>query len=238
MEVIIGRKGQEHVDSRLNIKIGPKEKVWGQPGSVSQTVSGQHCSVEPQGDQYLIKNLNPMNYTWVNGEPIMARLVNENDVIELGAARYPLSWEVIYAAIPANNLTVDILPLRQIWETYNRETIKMQVSERRFNALRGIIPVITMGTMVGIHFLNIPQGFTIAGYAVAGILALFFFVKSFTDATKLNKKREKLKSWFKQYYRCPNRRCGKFLGFNEFDLLAEQDACPKCKVKYRIGNNR
>ena len=236
MEIIIGRKGQEGIDSRLNIKIGPKEKVWGERGSVSQTVSGQHCSVEPQGDQYLIKNLNPMDTTWVNGEPIMSRLVNEGDIIELGAARYHLSWEVIYAAIPASNLTVDILPLQYIWQTYQREQTKMQVSEKRFNALRGIIPVITMGTMVGIYCLkDIPQGYTIAGYAVAGVLSLFFFIKSFTDASKLNKKREQLQKWFKQYYRCPNRRCGKFLGFTDFELLAEQDACPKCKAKYRVG---
>ena len=235
MEIIIGRKGQEGIDSRLNIKIGPKEKVWGNRGAVSQTVSGQHCSVEPQGDQYLIRNLNPMNTTWVNGEPIMSRLISEGDVIELGAARYPLSWEVIYAAIPASNMTVDIMPLQYIWETYQREQTKMQVAERRFNALRGIIPVITMGTIVGINFLDLPMKFSITGYVIAGVLSLFFFVKSFTDASKVGKKRTQLQNWFKQYYRCPNKRCGKFLGFTDFDLLAEQDACPKCKAKYRRG---
>ena len=88
--IIIGRYGQEGVDSQLLITIGANESTWGQMGSVPQSVSRQHCSIEVMGNGYLIHNLNPMNVTYVNGQPVASRLVETNDVIELGQARYSL----------------------------------------------------------------------------------------------------------------------------------------------------
>ena len=101
-KVIIGRYGQEGVDSQLLITIGANESTWGQMGSVPQSVSRQHCSIEVMGNRYLLQNLNPMNVTYVNGQPVASRLVETNDVIELGQARYRLDWNVVI-----NNLNVN-----------------------------------------------------------------------------------------------------------------------------------
>ena len=100
--MIIGRYGQEGVDSQLLITIGANESTWGQMGSVPQSVSRQHCSIEVMGNRYLLQNLNPMNVTYVNGQPVASRLVETNDVIELGQARYRLDWNVVI-----NNLNVN-----------------------------------------------------------------------------------------------------------------------------------
>lgn len=101
-KVIIGRYGQEGVDSQLLITIGANESTWGQMGSVPQSVSRQHCSIEVMGNGYLIHNLNPMNVTYVNGQPVASKMIGANDVVELGQARYRLDWRAII-----NNLNLN-----------------------------------------------------------------------------------------------------------------------------------
>lgn len=93
--IIIGRYGQEGVDSQLLITIGANELKWGQMGSVPQSVSRQHCSIEVMGNGYLIHNLNPMNVTYVNGQPVASKMIGTNDVVELGQARYRLDLRAI-----------------------------------------------------------------------------------------------------------------------------------------------
>lgn len=95
-KMIIGRYGQEGVDSQLLITIGANESTWGQMGSIPQSVSRQHCSIEVMGNGYLIYNLNPKNVTYVNGQPVSSKLISANDVVELGQARYRLNWNVIF----------------------------------------------------------------------------------------------------------------------------------------------
>lgn len=237
MEIIIGG---DHSTLRLKLTITgqPKPKLAGQQGSCPLSVSRQHCSLTtcPDGG-YILANLNPRNVTYVNGMPIMSQRITEYDRIELGRDRYLLDWAILKKVLPKPELHVDITPLEDIWNTYYQTTNRMQVKEKRFNAMRGIIPVITMGAMAAIFLIGPSKDgkqspLQIAAYALAALLALFFFIKSFIDASKITNQREELKQWFMTYYRCPNPECNRFLGYTDFTLVAEQDCCPKCKAKY------
>ena len=154
MVIIIGG---DHTTLRLKLTITgqPKPKLTGQQGSCPLSVSRQHCSLTtcPDGG-FILANLNPRNVTYVNGMPIMSQRVTENDRIELGRDRYLLSWEVLKKVLPKPELHVDITPLQDIWETYYQTLNKMQIQQNRFNAMRGIIPVITMGALALIFFMG------------------------------------------------------------------------------------
>ena len=230
MELILGRD-QNH--QRLNVFVDGQQipKAAGQPGSVPQSVSRQHCSVQDCGSgKFLVRNLNPNNVTYVNGMAVMQQLVTPADRIELGGERYQVSWEMLKPFFP-----MDVAHLATIWQEYYDETNRMMISEKRFNALRGILPVFTMGALVmkmaGIGgdgaLVNISYGFAI-------VISLFFTAKAWIDAKKLPERREELQRWFMANYRCPNPDCNRFLGNREFELVMEDGACPKCKTKFVI----
>ena len=79
MEIILGR---DPATKRLKAVIGQQPFLGGDPGSVPQSVSRQHCSLTRQGDgKYLLKNLKVENTTYVNGAPYEKKVVTENDRI-------------------------------------------------------------------------------------------------------------------------------------------------------------
>lgn len=236
-EIIIGRKGNYGEGSRLSIKAEGGEKKWGDADSVPQSVSREHVGILNHPEGYLIRNVNPRNVTFVNGMPIQQQtIITQKDVVELGADRYKLPWKVINAAFPAGSLTLDISPLKSVWDQYSHETKKMTVSEKRSNALKGIIPVLTMGAMVGVYALEIPKEIQIGAYAVAGLVGLITTVSSFINASKIPEKREHLDKWLMKVYRCPNKKCNHFFGKGtDFLLIETMGECPKCKSKYIMG---
>ena len=233
MELIIGG---DHQTFRLNVFVdGQKRpKTVGQPGTVPLSVSREHCSIEncPDGT-FLLRNLNPRNVTFVNGVRVMQQQVTQQDRIELGGDHYWLQWDELMKIFPKPQLVMDVTHLADIWNQYYTEMNRMTVSEKRFNAMRGILPVFTMGAialkMAGIGGDGLMMTMV---YVIAIGLSLFFCVKAFIDANKLTKRREELKRWFMAYYRCPNPECNRFLGNKDFELLMEDGMCPRCKTKF------
>ena len=49
-----------------------------------QTVSGKHCRIAYQGDQYILTDLQSTNGTVVNGNKIQSCAINQGDKIQLG----------------------------------------------------------------------------------------------------------------------------------------------------------
>ena len=69
-------------------------------------------------------------------------------------------------------------------------------------------------------------------YAVALILMVLLFVKSFMDARRIPKQKEELNKRMLHRYACP--KCHYFFGFQPYDVIRTNlDACPKCKVKLK-----
>ena len=64
--------------------------------------------------------------------------------------------------------------------------------------------------------------------AIALLVMIYGFYKRFTDNSI--DEQEYLKKVFQQKYVCP--KCGHFMGFQDYDLLVQNNACPYCKTKY------
>ena len=181
MELIIGR---DVSTSRLRITMGQQSKTFGGVGSVPMTVSRQHCSltINPDGS-YRITNLKPQNVTFVNEVEIMAKTIMEKDKIELGPSKFLVSWDWIKSFVPQ---MVDFRPLQRVWEEYDEHKLDQQIADLKFNSLRGITGLITMGAIaLSIIFPEFRETPLYIGLYLLGILiSVGFTVKAYKDSSK------------------------------------------------------
>lgn len=225
MEIIIGRDQQTR---QLSIVKDGVTKHYGQPGSVPMDVSRHHISLQSIDEgKWKIKNLNEQNVTFVNGIAIESKSISENDKVELGNSHYLLNWE---ALSEPKEETVDIRPLKIIWKEYDEKKFDSQIAERKFNAARSATGVITMLAIACSIILGHGPIYIIL-YALAIGISLAFTYLAYKKSTEVPKQQRELTKRFQQTYVCP--KCGHFMGFQDYDILIQSDACPYCKTKYK-----
>jgi len=201
----------------------------GSVGSVPPTVSRQHCSLTPleDGSGYVLKNLKVENTTYVNGVEVQSKRVTTADKVELGGARYELDWSFLKGILQE---TVDISKLRVIWEAYESQQMAQQIADRKFNVLRSSTGIVTL-TAAAASFITGRNPYLIILYVSAVLITLGFTIKAYRDSTKVPQKLAAFKKNFQKRYVCPN--CNHFFGFQPFDVLKQNGACPYCKTKFK-----
>lgn len=229
MEFIVGRKEDT---CQLAIIMGKETKVWDDKNSVGKDVSRKHMSLSlmPDGETFLLKNLNSENETFVNGVSVMQRKVTMRDRIELGDSHYLFDWKSIAETLPT---VVSIIPLKKIWDNYEQTRLSMQLSEQKKNNLRNIGSVLSM---LGILIMAVPgidnmirYGFT----AAAVLIGVVFLIRGFRTDKSLTMKLHKLDKEFQRKYVCPNDKCRHFIGNKPYDLLTQDKNCPYCRAIYK-----
>lgn len=220
--IIIGRDAKT---GQLLLSGVGKSGTYG--NNVPQDISEQHCRIDFNQGNIRLKNLDINNDTFVNGQAIESKTISRKDTIALGASRFPLSWEAIDAIVPPE---ADIHPLQEVWNEYERQNVKLQIDERRFNTLRSATGLITMVAIA----LSIATGgrsvWYMALYALAIIASIIFFIKAYRDSSKIPQIRQELNHQFQRDYVCPH--CGRFLGNQSYHILAQNTQCPYCRVKF------
>ena len=175
MEIIIGRNPNTR---QLAIIKDGAEKNFGQANSVPMDVSRHHISLEPVGSgKWKIKNLNERNVTFVNGIAVESKTISESDKIELGNSHYLFSWAALQEP---KEETIDIRPLKKVWDDYKSKTSELNMAAQKFNIARSATGIVTM--------LAIACGFVIGHgpiyiffYGIAIALSLCFLYKAWTD---------------------------------------------------------
>ena len=224
MEIVIGR---DHQTQRLCVTKDGNTRLYGQPGSVPMDVSRRHISLQTaDDDRWLIKNLNGQNVTFVNGIAIESKTITEHDKVELGNSRYLFPWKAI--SEPKVE-TVDISPLKAVWDEYQQNDIAIRNRQKNTGLLA-----------------SIPLGFSMLGGIIAGIapdirelallltgiafvLFLYGLWKRSKDNTAIELK--SLQEDFERKWICP--RCKRPLNFRSYTILEQNDACPYCKTKFK-----
>lgn len=225
MEIIIGRDQQTR---QLCIVKDGNSKLYGQPGSVPMDVSRHHISLQPAGDgKWKIKNLNEKNVTFVNGIAVESKTISESDKVELGNSHYLFQWS---ALSEPKVETIDIRPLKAIWKEYDEQKFDSQIAERKFNAARSATGIITMLAIACSIILGHGPIYILL-YAVAIGISVAFTYQAYKKSTEIPQHQRELTKQFQQRYVCP--KCGHFMGFQDYDILAQNDACPYCKTKYK-----
>ena len=219
--------GRDEATGKLKLTCGAKAGTYGDNDSVPSDVSAQHCIIEIGNDQIRLKNLDINNYTYYNNQAVESKTIVRGDRIELGPSHYPLDWRAIDALIPPE---ADIRSLREVWDAYDRQNIKLQIDERRFNTIRSATGLVTMVAIA----LSIVTGrqsvWYLVLYAVAILISLLFTIKAYRDSSKIPQKRNELNRQFQHDYACPH--CGHFLGNQSYDILAQNHQCPYCRAKF------
>ena len=225
MEIILGRDQQTR---QLDVVKDGVLKQYGQPGSVPMDVSRHHISLQPAGvAKWQIKNLNERNVTFVNGIAVESKTVTENDKIELGNSHYLLNWD---ALSEPKEETVDIRPLKKIWNDYDEQRLEIQIAERKFNAARSATGVITMVAIACSLILGHGPVYLIL-YALAIGISVAFTYQAYQKSSDVPRRQREMNKDFQKRYTCP--KCGHFMGFTDYDILTQSDACPYCKTKYK-----
>lgn len=225
MEMIIGRDQQTR---KLCVIKDGQPRLYGQPNSVPMDVSRHHISMKPAGDgKWQIKNLNEQNITFVNGIAVESKTISENDKIELGNSHYLLNWD---ALSDPQEETVDIRPLKKIWEEYDEQRTENQIAERKFNAARSATGIITMLAIACSLILGHGPVYLIL-YGLAIGISLVFTILAYKKSSDIPRQQKEMTKLFQKNYVCP--KCGHFMGFQDYDILIQGDACPYCKTKYK-----
>lgn len=225
MEIIIGRDQQTR---QLCVIKDGNSKLYGQANSVPMDVSRHHISLQAAGNgKWQIKNLNERNVTFVNGIGIESKTISESDKVELGKSHYLFHWDALQ---DPKVETVDIRPLKRIWEEYNSANIEIRKRQKNIGLLASIPIGITMlgGLLSGIASDELkPYAYVFT--VIALVVMLYGFYRRYTDNSI--EEQEEIKKTFQRKYVCP--KCGHFMGFTDYDILIQNDVCPYCKTKYK-----
>ena len=227
MEIIIGRKGQQHISI------------------TDLTVSREHCKLTSNTDgSYTLENLSASG-TFVNGKSIIRTIVDKNTIIQLGRSftisvkdLLPISQQATKAPQPEKS-TVDpnqseyeakFRRLKAVYDKYSADKITIQ-KEAGMNNFYRMLPM-TLLSLVGLGASAIPALGNIAPViAVVGIgLLIYSLIKSYNGSKDNPEKMEALNKQFMIDYVCP--KCGNFLGYVPFESLANKSVCSFCKCKW------
>lgn len=225
MEIIIGRNQQTR---QLNVVKDGAERVYGQPNSVPTDVSRHHLSLQPAGSgKWIVKNLNELNVTFVNGIAIESKSVSESDKIELGNSHYLFNWDALQEPKVE---TIDIRPLKAVWDNYQQNEINIRDCQKN-NGLWASVPLgfsMLGGLIAGVA----PEirGIALLFTGIAFVLFLYGLYRRSQDNSTVELKANQ--DEFDRKWVCP--KCKHPLTcFRSFTILSQSDACPFCKTKYK-----
>lgn len=221
MDIIIGR---EPDTSKLQISVGQQSKLFGSKGSVPKSVSREHLSMTFNADgTYIIKNLNAMNSTFVNGVQVESKAVTTKDSVEMGADRYLLDWDFVTSLKPK---VADIRPLKTVWDNYNAEKKRIRNKQKNIGLLSRV-PI--MFSMVGGLLSALMPGILTFSFTIIAVLIMFYgFYRSATD--KSADELEEISNKLQHDYSCPS--CKRYLG-QPYEQLLLMDNCPYCRAMFR-----
>lgn len=225
MEIIIGRDQQTQ---KLSIIKDGVKHLYGQAGYVPMNVSRQHISLLSLSDNnWKVQNLNDRNTTYVNGIGVESKVVSKNDKIELGESRFPFPWASIDEA---GDETIDVRPLKKIWDDYDEKRIQYQIAERKFNAARSATGIITMLAIACSIILGHGPIY-VCLYVLAIGISVFLTYQAYKKSSEVPRQQRDMNKEFQQSYVCP--KCGHFMGFQDYEVLNQSDSCPYCHTKYK-----
>lgn len=229
IEIEFGRNGDT---GKLNVFFAGK--VVQKNVAVDSSVSREHCKliISDNGEMTLC-NLNPDNETFLNGVSINKRKfeLTGDTVIELGSKRCKMPLKEILKEMGIKQ-TYSISHLKDIVANYKEEKMRMQISNARLNAMRGLMPAfMALAGILGFTGI-LPDDVKIVPSVISFVLSCYFGYKGFVSASNNPRKQMELDKKYHNECVCPNPDCGHFLT-GEYEDILKAGACPWCKSKFK-----
>ena len=270
--------GRESSENKLHVIVTNQENneckiaCYGEPDCVNRTVSRclknadgtitAHCKIEiDNAENMRIKNLKDSNKTYVDGDQIIERAIDENALLELGRDRYNLQVAFILKIAkkmlgisdnspnekphtPNNNNSnkqasevVSIRHLKRVWNDYHDGLLELKKKNKRTQTNRMMLMMIGsgLGSMV-CGLITSKQEFD------PGVAAIFTALPSFIIGGSIFwlmakddsiEEEDRISNNFAKDYVCP--KCGRHLGKIAYEHLPNQlTHCPKCRSEFEF----
>ncbi len=238
IEAVLGREDGSH---RLAVQACGKMFAVGVPQGVPNSVSRQHCALtvefsetkERVVQKILVRNLKPQNTTSVDGMDVEIKAIDEKNLLRLGFEGYTVPLDEVLGGLrkllPVVKETIDIRPLKEVWEWYESTKLDMQLREQKKNNIRQLASLLSMTGMLFMFFEGLGWvRFMLLGVSV--LMSLGFFLLGLSSKSSLTVKLHRLDKDFQKKYVCPA--CGHFMGYSPYNVLSQNPGCPYCKGKY------
>ena len=203
--------------------------MFGGKNSVPTSVGRIHVSISvSETGETVLKNMNMANDTYVNGKGVEQKLIRHGDRIELGNEHYLLPWEgCLDLVLPK---FADIRHLEQVWKAHRVELTRIQIRERRFNALRSATGLLTMAAMVLGGIFGRDNTLYFCLYGAAAVISVIFFALSYRWASKVPLETSRLQEETEKQYCCPA--CGCLFPLQKYEQLKQLGRCGHCKAVF------
>jgi len=221
MEIIVGRQGNQ------KIKIN------------DSTVSRKHVRITSLPDgTYKIEDLGSAGGTYVDGMRIRQKIVSGDTVVQLGPnVKYKVKdlMPVPTPPPPPPQPEYSIDHLKDVWEEYERQLAAIQEERQEMGKKRMLPMMLSMAsgalapilaTMIGTETLYITLPIT--------AVCLMLYIIAYNQKDTGFEKQKEAKNRLIQKYVCPNPNCRKFVGMQDFVIMSQMPACPKCKAKWVV----
>lgn len=230
MEITIGRENSRL--QRLQIGKGDVVRYYGEVGSVPKSVSRSHCKLMSDGTKVMVESVSD-NIVYVNGREVETKVLKKGDAVHLGEDRYILAWETVLETIANETEGYSLEHLKDVWERYDSEKLRMQIATGRFNAISSVTGLMGSLGIICCFIPSLPDFSRVICAVIGLVLGGAFAAVRYSNSSKLPLKQRELENWFHRNYVCPNPKCQRFLGVQPYDDLVKNVGCPNCRSKYR-----
>ncbi len=270
--------GRDSKDNKLHIIVTNnndserKNARFGNPNSVNTSVSRTqeiansivaHCRIEIDKDENMrIKNLKDRNITYVDGDQVMERHLEETSLLELGRDQYKIAVNTILKiarkilGIPepsGNDVNrgnvnhgndqqvpheeISVRHLERVWNDYHDGLIELKKKNKRTQTNRMML------MMFGSGFGSLIVGLLTSYQALEpGLVAVFTALPSLVIGMIIFwimakddsiEEEDRINNTFTSNYVCPH--CRKSLGKIAYEQLPSQwPQCPRCKAVFKF----
>jgi DNA-directed RNA polymerase subunit RPC12/RpoP len=188
-----------------------------------KSVSRKHCCISRKENGIYIEDMNSANGTFVNGKSVSSKKINHSDRLTLGGADgYELKLAAVLKLLPVSDKEFrdNFLALKQVYENYQKEKIKIQANSQTKRMLKQSLPMMAM------RAVPIVGGLLSAG---AGAIGSRMAAK---DIEPMLEKMNALREQFMLDYVCPN--CNREFGERPWENIKRQGKCPACQREFHI----
>ena len=127
--------------------------------------------------------------------------------------------------------TIDVRPLKRVWDEYQRRDIEIRNRQKN----NGLLASIPLGfSMLGGIIAAVAPEIRVVALVFMGIAFVTFLYGLFRrsqDNSTVELKQ--LQEDFEQKWVCPNPKCKRPLPYRSYTILMQNDACPYCRAKYK-----
>ena len=205
-----------------------------------KSVGRKHARIIRKSDGIYIEDLDSANGTFVNGKSVKLKKINASDKISLGGMNcYELNLGKVLKLLPLpdKDFHDQMLQLKQVYEYYQKEKVKIQSENQGKMMLKRSLPMALPGLlMVVIPFFadrSNPQ-ISVFIQVVGGIFsALAMVLGSIWASKSMAKMPERINDLREQFlvdYVCPN--CGQDFGERPWENIKRQGKCRACQREF------